>query len=102
MTAGYSLTKTAEEELANILRFIAERDGVERALHAHDRFAETFEALALMPGAGDKRPHLTGEHFRWRTVFHFVVIYDPEASPVTVLRILHGARDLDRILRPDD
>ena len=54
-----------------------------------------------MPGIGFKRPHLTGERVRWHTVFRFVVIYDPQASPVTVLRVLHGMRDLDRILHPE-
>lgn len=101
-SGGYELTETAEEELAGILRHIAERDGVERALRVHGKFVATFETLAETPGIGFKRPHLTGERVRWHTVFRFVVLYDPESSPIVVLRVLHGMRDLKRLLSQDD
>ena len=100
-SASYELTVTAEEELASILRYIAEQDSVDRALHVHDKFTQAFESLAATPGMGFKRPHLTGTRVRWHPVFRFVVIYDPESSPVMILRVLHGMRDLDRILHPD-
>ena len=102
MTARYRLTETAEDDLAAILHYVAERDGGERALHVHSEFVEAFGHLASMPGSGAKRVRLTGDRIRWWTVFRWVVLYDPEASPLTILRVIHGARDLDRILRPDD
>ena len=46
-------------------------------------------------------PNLTGEHVRWWFVFKWVVIYDPESSPISILRVIHGARDLERLLRPN-
>lgn len=98
MTASYQLTETAEDELAKILRFVAARDGVDRAVHVHTVFVETFERLASMPDSGSTRPHLTGVRVRWWAVFRWVVIYDPESSPLTVLRVIDGARDLERIL----
>ena len=94
----YAVTQTAEEELRAILKFIAEKDGIDRALHVHDKFLEIFEAVAASPNAGFRRPNLTGDSLRWRRLFRFLVIYDPESSPVTILRILHGARDLERLL----
>ena len=101
MTAGYRLTETAEAELAEILLSVADRDGVERALHVHDRFVRAFELLAAQRGSGTTRPTLTGEHVRWWFVFKWVVIYDPESSPISILRVIHGARDLERLLRAD-
>lgn len=101
MTAGYQLTETAEAELAEILLYVADRDGVERALYVHDRFVQAFELLAAQQGAGTTRPNLTGEHVRWWFVFKWVVIYDPESSPISILRVIHGARDLERLLRPN-
>ena len=101
MTPGYQLTETAEAELDEILHYIADREGVERALHVHGRFVQAFELLAAQPGSGTKRPNLTGQHARWWFVFKWLVIYDPESSPVTILRVLHGARELDRLLRPN-
>lgn len=102
MTAGYQLSQTAEAELGEILLYVATKESVERALHVHGRFVRAFELLAEQPGSGRKRPSLTGERFRWWNVFRWIVIYDPVNSPVTVLRVIHGARALDQILRPDE
>ena len=99
MTSGYQLTETAEAELAEILLYIADRDGVERALYVHDRFVRAFELLTAQPDSGTTRPDLTGGHVRWWFVFKWVVIYAPESSPVSILRVIHGARNLERLLR---
>ncbi len=96
MTAGYVLTETAESELDDTLRFIAQRDGVERALHVLDRFETAFEPLSASPEIGNIRPELTGIDLRWWFVFKFAVIYDPNSKPITILRVLHTARHLDR------
>jgi antitoxin ParD1/3/4/toxin ParE1/3/4 len=93
----YLLTETAEEELRGILGFIAEESGQARALHVLDALESAFEALAAAPGIGHHRSQLTGTTLRWWPVFRFQVLYDPESRPLTVLRILHGSRDLDRI-----
>ncbi len=98
MTASYRLTETAEDEIGEILMFIAARDGVDRALHVHTEFVETFARLARMPDSGSKRPDLTGVRVRWWTVLRWVVIYDPESTPLTVLRVIDGARALESIL----
>lgn len=96
----YLLTQTAEEELKEILLFIAERDGMERAEHVLEHFVEAFETLASSPGIGHCKHHLTGDALRWWPVFRFLVLYDPEADPVIVLRVVHGARDLARLFDP--
>ena len=98
---AYQLTATAENELSELLQYVAKRDGVDRALHVHGKFVEAFASLAATPGSGWKRPRLTGDRVRWRRVFRWLVIYDPESSPVTILRVLHGARELDRIFPTD-
>ena len=102
MTARYQLSETAESELGEILLYLARREGVERALHVHGHFVRAFELLAEQPGSGTKRPRLTGERVRWWPVFKWIVVYDPESAPITVLRVVHGARELDRVLRPDE
>ena len=99
MNAGYQLTDTAQADLAEILLYVADRDGAERALRLHDRFVRAFELLASQRGSGVTRPDLTGEHVRWWFVFKWAVIYDPESTPIRILRVIHGARDLDRLLQ---
>ena len=101
MTQGYQLTETAEDELAEILGGIADKDGVARAIHVHGKFIKAFELLAFQPGSGRSRPKLTGERVLWWPVFNWIVIYDPRSTPLSVLRVIHGARALDRILSPE-
>lgn len=93
----YFLTATAEGELQELLLFIAEQDGRHRAEHVLAHLLEALEKLASSPGIGHRKHRLTGSSLRWWPVFGFLILYDPETEPLTVLRVLHGARDLDRI-----
>jgi len=95
---GYRITPTAERDLREILRYVAEQDGLDRALHVHEKFLDAFALLGSSPGAGRVREDLTGTTVRWWTVFKFVVIYEAERSPVEILRVLHGMRDLGALL----
>jgi toxin ParE1/3/4 len=95
---GYRITPTAERDLRGILQYVAEKDGIDRALHLHWKLAEAFELLGASPGAGRVRADLTGPTVRWWTVFKFVIIYEAESSPVEILRVLHGMRDLGAVL----
>jgi antitoxin ParD1/3/4/toxin ParE1/3/4 len=31
-------------------------------------------------------------------VYSYLIVYDPEAKPVQVIRVLHGLRDVEEIL----
>jgi toxin ParE1/3/4 len=95
---SYRITPTAERDLRDILQYIVEHDGVDRALHVYEKFVEAFELLGSSPVAGRVRKDLTGTGVRWWTVFKFVIVYDAERSPVEVLRVLHGMRDLGALL----
>lgn len=98
--SGYRLTESAEADLDEILGFIAERDGINRALHVYEAFTKAFERLADAPGIGTRRPPMTGDAVRWWPVFSFLVVYDAEREPIDILRVIHGARDLRRLF-PD-
>ena len=102
MPTGYRLSQTALEELEEILLHVSERSGANRALHVHGRFVSAFELLAEVPTSGSKRTEITGERVRWWRVFDWIVLYAWETSPITILRVIHGARALDRILDPND
>jgi antitoxin ParD1/3/4/toxin ParE1/3/4 len=47
---------------------------------------------------GHLREDLTDEPVRFWSLFSYVIVYDPETQPLQILRILHSARDLRRIL----
>ena len=92
--SGYTLTATAEADVLDILQFIAARDGMDRALHIHDKFVDAFELLSATPFAGKVRPELTSEHVRWWPVSTFLVVYDAKPTPIDILRVIYGGRDL--------
>lgn len=93
----FILTQTAEAELAQILEYIAQHDGIDRALRVHAKFADAFDTLASSPRIGSLKPHLTPKNIRWWPVFKFLIVYDASSSPLTILRVIHGARDLARL-----
>ena len=88
----------AEDDLEQLLSYVSEQSGTSRALKVHESFVAAFEHLAEMPGSGSKRADLTGTRVRWWPVFNWIVLYESDSSPITILRVIHGARALDRIL----
>jgi plasmid stabilization system protein ParE len=95
LTSRYVLTVTAESDVHGLLQYIADRDGVDRALHVLDHFELAFDRLSTSPDIGIVRHDLTGETLRWWIVLTFAVIYDPPTKPLTILRVLHSARHLE-------
>lgn len=93
----YTLTVSAEADIDEILQFVASRDGANRALHVYEKFADAFEVLAGSPSIGTRKAHLTDDDVRWWPVFDFLIVYDAERSPIDILRVVHGARDLPRL-----
>lgn len=98
MQAGYRLSRAAEQDLEELLAYVSEQSGPSRALKVHQKFVAAFEQLAEMPRSGSKRTELTGERIRWWLVFNWIVLYDGESAPIMVLRVIHSARAIERIL----
>jgi toxin ParE1/3/4 len=90
----------ASADLAEIWAYIAE-DSVKHA----DKFAavidDHFRALARRPHAGRSRPALA-PGLRSFPVGQYVIFYVPLPKGVEIVRVLHGARDIESILREDD
>jgi plasmid stabilization system protein ParE len=81
-----------------IIDFIAE-DNVEAALRVHDALEEAFRHLAEMPGTGHTRTDLTARPVKFWSVYSYLIVYDPASSPLTVIAVLHGARDVENVLK---
>ncbi len=98
MSPRYRLTPNAQENINEICAFITE-DSVDAALRVFDALAHAFEELAAMPGMGHTREDLTARPVKFWSVYSYLVVYDPESSPLTVIAVLHGARDIEQILK---
>lgn len=47
---------------------------------------------------GHRRPELTqAEEVRFFPVFSYLIVYLPESRPLSILRVLHGARDPEEL-----
>jgi plasmid stabilization system protein ParE len=94
------LSPLARQDLQEILDYIAADSG---SLATADKVAGDFEAalgiLVASPGIGWRRDPLTGPGIRWWRVHSYLLVYDPGSKPLRVIRVLHGARDLERLFR---
>jgi plasmid stabilization system protein ParE len=62
---------------------------------------EACEALARHPMLGSKRSEITSLPVRFWVVTrysNFIIIYRPETRPLQVVAVLHGKRDLKRVV----
>ena len=101
--ATWVLSPIAESELADILDYIADQSGSRRVTEGVlADFVAAFERLAASPGIGFRRSQLTSRDVRWWPVHSYLVVYDPEAMPLRVVRVVHAARDLMRLLEGDE
>ena len=89
------LRPRAKADLVEIWDYIAE-DSETRA----DAFLETIEQkmkiLAERPKVGRQRDELA-EGIRSFPVSRYVIFYIPIDAGISVVRVLHGARDLDAV-----
>jgi toxin ParE1/3/4 len=76
---------------------------LETALRFDDAAAAAFEKLARMPGLGERRespnPRLAGLRVSPIDGFpNHLVFYRPIDGGIEVVRVLHGARDIESVL----
>ena len=84
----------------------ADVEGIAAFLDAHAPHAtdpvlqglrDAMRRIAERPGIGRRREDLSDEPLRFHPVWSYLVIYR-ETDPVEIVRVLHGARDVVRIL----
>ena len=93
----YLLTKPALADLEGILGSIAD-DRPSAAERVGARFATTFEALAKNPRMGHVREDLTDRPVRFWPLYSYLVVYRADATPIQILRVLSGYRDVAALL----
>ena len=97
----YALTPLAKADIFDIWCYIADdsEDAAERVEQA------IYDACALVaqgPLRGHSRPDLTSRSLRFWTLTrypNYTVVYRPETAPLQVVAVLHGKRNIRRILK---
>ena len=92
-------TAEADADASDILAYLDRQAGAGVAADYGRRFRLTLERLVDMPESGAPRPAL-GRHARIAIVSPYLLIYDyvPDDDTVTLLRILHGRRNITHAL----
>lgn len=89
---------TAEEDLQAIEDFIA-KDSVLHAVNFVDRLINAAEQLTHSPKVGRVVPEFNRDDLREILVRAYRIVYQLRGETVTVLRVVHGARDLASLVR---
>jgi toxin ParE1/3/4 len=92
----YRLSRSAREDLTEIVAYIA-TDSIDAALAISDRLEQSFTILGNNPEAGRERSEIAPDIRSFPTGAN-VILYSASDGGVLVVRLVHGARDLDELL----
>lgn len=99
MKPRYILAPEAARDLVGIWRYIKKQSSLEMAERVETVIRDRIVFLAKNPSAGHWRKDLTNEAVKFFPVYSYLIIYRPDTTPLQVVGVLHGRRDVERILQ---
>ncbi len=94
----YQISAEAQDDLFEIWRRISQ-DSVDLANRIEGEFYSVFESLARMPRQGHTRKDLTNRPVLFFPLYSFLVVYQPDATPLRIMAAVRGKRNVKRILK---
>lgn len=98
MSDRFTLSTPASRDLDEILTYVLERGGPTVAKHVAEGLETACRKLSESPEIGHKREDLTTAPVLFWSVWSYLVVYEPNTKPLAIIRVLHGARDVQAIL----
>lgn len=94
----YQLSKTAEKDLEFIFDYTHQKFGLDQAILDVFSYAEVFTLIAQNPKLGIDRNEIKKglKSFVYKS---HVVFYRVMKTKISIVRVLHGSRDLPRHLK---
>jgi antitoxin ParD1/3/4/toxin ParE1/3/4 len=92
------LSARAERDLNEIIAYLIDQAGPDVALDVLHQLRRAIRIIASRPYAGHRREDITLGPVRFWLVRSYLIVYDPTRKPVEIVRIVHGARDLQHLL----
>jgi toxin ParE1/3/4 len=99
MKSRYVLAPEAARDLVGIWRYIKKQSSLEMAERVEAVILDRIVFLAKNPSAGHWRKDLISEPLRFFPVYSYLIVYRPASTPLQVVAVLHGRRDVEKILR---
>jgi plasmid stabilization system protein ParE len=91
--ASFVVSGPAAADLSDIYAWIA-HDDPPTAARVLEELRAAMRRLAQHPGLGHVRDDLADETLKVWPVHSYLVIYRPDSSPLQVVRVLSGYRDI--------
>jgi toxin ParE1/3/4 len=95
----YIVSPAARQDLADIKAYLVLNTDKRAAGHVLESLRDGIRKISAMPGIGHPRPDLGGPDLRFFHVFKYLIMDRPDRRPLEIARILHGSRDVRRILK---
>jgi antitoxin ParD1/3/4 len=101
--SAYALTPLAKADIFDIWSYIAaESNSEETANRVEQAIYDACAFVAEAPMRGHSRSDLTSRPLRFWTLTrypNYTVVYRPQTAPLQVVAVLHGKRDIRRVLK---
>ena len=91
------ISNDAGHDLKQIWSYIARQSGADRASTVVNRIMNEIDCLTEYPGLGHTRLDLPATYRAW-SVLKYLIIYRHDSVALSILRIVHGARDIRRLM----
>ena len=88
----------ARVDLLEIWHFIA-KDDPGAANRVSERIEEAIRGLVVMPGKGHTRADVRAPQYRFWSVYSYVIAFRYDDETLTVVRVVHGARNFRTLFR---
>ncbi len=95
----FVLSPEAEGDLDGIKEYLLKEGGIRIARYVLREIREGIRFVSRNPGAGHSRADLTDAPVKFWPVFSYLIVYDPLVKPLWVVRVLHGRRDVEGVLK---
>jgi toxin ParE1/3/4 len=99
MKRRYLLAPEAALDLVEIWRYIKKQSSVEMADRVESVIRDRTVFLAANPEAGHWRKNLTDQAVKFFPVYSYLIVYRPETTPLQIVSVLHGRRDMEQLLQ---
>jgi plasmid stabilization system protein ParE len=98
---NYVLTPLAQADIFYIWSYIAS-DNEDAAERVENAIFDACSFVATNPLSGRRRPNISKRPVLFWTLTryrNYLVVYRPDTTPVEIIAVLHGKRDLRRMLK---
>lgn len=96
-TYNFTLTSEAQNDLTALQDYISQ-DNPTAVVRVIDACFAAFAKLAESPFIGHKREDLTARDVRFWSVYSYLIVYDANTKPISIVRVLSGYRDIMSLL----